>query len=332
MILKENYIIQNSLKINSVADYGAIINNVNDLNKLYKFINDKKLDYFILGEGTNLIPPSRYKGLVISFISDEITELDNITLRVGASTNWHDLVKYTTNKNYYGFENLSLIPGSVGAAPIQNIGAYGSDVEQLIKRVYFYDLDKGTHNSFNNTECRFKYRSSVFKGANFLITHIDFNINKTGKLNIKYKPLLIEANKKTESGIALNPRDVSDIVTDIRKKVLPDPNIEPNVGSFFKNPIVKTSDINLSFFNLHELIIWKIDETYSKVGAARLIELIKNSLNEYDNVSISNKHNLVLTTNGRATQKEVLEFASEIQLNVKNTFNIDLEVEPRIVF
>ena len=113
---------------------------------------------------------------------------------------------------------------------------------------------------------------------------------------------------------------------------MPDPNIEPNVGSFFKNPIVKTSDINLSFFNLHELIIWKIDETYSKVGAARLIELIKNSLNEYDNVSISNKHNLVLTTNGRATQKEVLEFASEIQLNVKNTFNIDLEVEPRIVF
>ena len=99
-----------------------------------------------------------------------------------------------------------------------------------------------------------------------------------------------------------------------------------------KYNIINKKKIHDGFFKLHELIIWKIDETYSKVGAARLIELIKNSLNDYDNVSISNKHNLVLTTNGRATQEEVLEFASEIQLNVKNTFNIDLEVEPRIIF
>ena len=331
MILKKNYLIKNSLQINSVADYGAKINDLNDLDKLFRFINDESLDYFILGEGTNLVPPSRYKGLAISYISDEIVELDERTLRVGSSVNWHDLVNYATNKNYYGFENLSLIPGSVGAAPIQNIGAYGADVQQLIRNVHYYDLDKGIHDSFNNAQCNFEYRNSIFKESNFLITHVDFKIKKNGELNLNYKSLSREANKKIQSGQHLNPKEVSNIVSKIRVGALPDPNKEPNAGSFFKNPIVKLSDINLSSFNLDDLILWKIDENYSKVGAARLIELIKNSLNNYNNVSISSKHNLVLTTNGNASQQEVLKLASEIQSKVKTTFNIDLEIEPRII-
>jgi len=331
MILKENYSIKNSLQISSVADYGAEVNNLHDLDKLFIFINDKRLNYFILGEGTNLIPPSRYKGLAISYISDEILELDENTLRVGSSVNWHELVMYAINKNYFGFENLSLIPGSVGAAPIQNIGAYGADVQQLIMNVHYYDLDKGIHNTFNNTQCNFEYRNSIFKESNFLITHVDFKIKKNGELNLKYKSLSHEVNKKLQSGQQLSPKEVSNIVSKIRMKVLPDPNKEPNAGSFFKNPIVKSSDINSSSFNLDDLILWKIDENYSKVGAARLIELIKNSLNKYDNVSISSKHNLVLTTNGNASQQEVLKLASEIQSKVKTTFNIDLEIEPRII-
>ena len=331
MILKENYSIKNSLQISSVADYGAEVNNLHDLDKLFIFINDKRLNYFILGEGTNLIPPSRYKGLAISYISDEILELDENTLRVGSSVNWHELVMYAINKNYFGFENLSLIPGSVGAAPIQNIGAYGADVQQLIMNVHYYDLDKGIHNTFNNAQCNFEYRNSIFKESNFLITHVDFKIKKNGELNLKYKSLSHEVNKKLQSGQQLSPKEVSNIVSKIRMKVLPDLNKEPNAGSFFKNPIVKSSDINSSSFNLNDLILWKIDENYSKVGAARLIELIKNSLNKYDNVSISSKHNLVLTTNGNASQQEVLKLASEIQSKVKTTFNIDLEIEPRII-
>ena len=331
MILKENYSIKNSLQINSVADYGAEVNNLHDLDKLFIFINDKRLNYFILGEGTNLIPPSRYKGLAISYISDEILELDENTLRVGSSVNWHELVMYAINKNYFGFENLSLIPGSVGAAPIQNIGAYGADVQQLIMNVHYYDLDKGIHNTFNNAQCNFEYRNSIFKESNFLITHVDFKIKKNGELNLKYKSLSHEVNKKLQSGQQLSPKEVSNIVSKIRMKVLPDPNKEPNAGSFFKNPIVKSSNINSSSFNLDDLILWKIDENYSKVGAARLIELIKHSLNKYDNVSISSKHNLVLTTNGNASQQEVLKLASEIQSKVKTTFNIDLEIEPRII-
>ncbi len=331
MILKENYSIKNSLQINSVADYGAEINNLHDLDKLFLFINDKRLNYFILGEGTNLVPPSRYKGLAITYISDEILELDENTLRVGSSVNWHDLVTYAINKNYFGFENLSLIPGSVGAAPIQNIGAYGTDVQQLIRNVHYYDLDEGTHKSFDNVQCNFEYRNSIFKESNFLITHVDFKIKKDGELNLNYKSLSREVNKNIQFGQQLGPKEVSNIVSKIRMKVLPDPNKEPNAGSFFKNPIVKLSDINLSSFNLDDLILWKIDENYSKVGAARLIELIKNSLNNYENVSISSKHNLVLTTNGNASQQEILKLASEIQSKVKTTFNIDLEIEPRII-
>ena len=224
MILKENYSIKNSLQINSVADYGAEVNNLHDLDKLFIFINDKRLNYFILGEGTNLIPPSRYKGLAISYISDEILELDENTLRVGSSVNWHELVMYAINKNYFGFENLSLIPGSVGAAPIQNIGAYGADVQQLIMNVHYFDLDKGIHNTFNNAQCNFEYRNSIFKESNFLITHVDFKIKKNGELNLKYKSLTHEVNKKLQSGQQLSPKEVSNIVSKIRMKVLPDPN------------------------------------------------------------------------------------------------------------
>jgi UDP-N-acetylmuramate dehydrogenase len=160
---------------------------------------------------------------------------------------------------------------------------------------------------------------------------VDFKIIKNGELNLNYKSLSHEANKRIQSGQQINPKDVSNIVSTIRMKVLPDPQKEPNAGSFFKNPIVKLSDINLSSFNLDDLILWEIDENHSKVGAARLIELIKNSLNNYENVSISSKHNLVISTNGNASQQEVLKLASEIQSKVKTTFNIDLEIEPRII-
>ena len=330
MNLEENFKISNSLKINSIADYGVCIGNLDELPALYAFIASSKTKYFILGEGTNLVPPNRYKGLVISLNFNSILNKGE-HIRVGSSVNWNRLVKYAVNNNIYGFENLSLIPGSVGAAPIQNIGAYGVDVKPLIHRVYFFDLDSGEYNSFNSDECRFDYRESALKGSNKIITHIDFKSNLEKKLYLDYKSLSIKIKEISLDEEFLNPQIISKLVTQIREDVLPNPSSEPNVGSFFKNPIVDPSFIKTDYFDLSELVIWELENNLVKVGAARLIQLIKNDLPEFNNVSISKKHNLVITTNGMASQENVIALASAIQLKVKHFFDLDLEIEPRVI-
>lgn len=330
MKLKENFKIPNSIGIKSIADYGIEIQALSELPELYELIKNRNFDYFILGEGTNLIPPNHFKGLVISLKFNDIEKQNNI-IRVGSSVNWHDLVLYSIDRGYYGFENLSFIPGSVGAAPIQNIGAYGSDVKDLISMVYYFDLENGTFNSFTNDECKFSYRDSIFKGSNKIITHIDFLINLNGELNLNYKSLSQKVDLLINSGETIDLSSTSRLVTDIRKEVLPDHNIEPNAGSFFKNPIVDKSKINQTTHNLDELVIWEIDSKFVKVGAARLIQLIKDQLPVFDNVFLSSKHNLVITTNMKADQSEVLEFAEIIKLKVYETFNIKLEIEPRVI-
>ena len=330
MNLEENYKIHNSLKINSVSDYGVCINKLDELPHLFDFIKSKKIKYFILGEGTNLVPPDRYSGLVISLNFKSIKK-NNDLIRVGSSVNWNDLVQYAVNNNIYGFENLSLIPGSVGASPIQNIGAYGVDVEPLIHRVYFFDLMDGSFNSFSSSECKFGYRDSLFKGSNMIITHIEFKSNLEKKLCLSYGSLQNKINDISLDKKFLNPQIISKLITEIREAALPNPLIEPNAGSFFKNPIIDINSIKTDHFDLNELIIWELENNLVKVGAAKLIQLIKNELPEAHNVSISKKHNLVLTTNGKASQQDVINFAKAIQSKVKYYFNINLEIEPRVI-
>ena len=329
MIVSKNININNSLKINSCAKLYTQISTKNDFIELYKYIKKNDLTYLVIGEGTNIVLPETFNGIVIALSFNELSFDNNLkTVRAGASLNWHNFVCECIKNNIHGFENLSLIPGSVGAAPIQNIGAYGQEVSKLIKNVYCFDLNSGEFITLDNKSCRFSYRDSILKNNSFIIYSIDFKSDSNKLLNIEYESIkrYLDTNKIDRK--TLNLKSVSEAICNIRNSTLPDPNIIPNAGSFFKNTIINKNEINTSEFPIDDLIIWEIDDDLVKVGSARLIELIRNRIPKSANVDIYSNHSLVLTTNGQASQDDVLSYANEIMKTVKNVFNIKLEIEP----
>jgi len=299
MIIKTNELISNSLNLYSVAKESVAISNQEELNDLADYISQHNLKYLFLGEGTNLVPPEYFDGMIIKSAFKEISNNSNDVLNVGSAVNWDELVNYSLENNIKGFENLSLIPGSVGASPIQNIGAYGVEVSSLISCIYCYDIENREFITLSNAECNFKYRSSSLKNSTLFIISIDFIIDEQRKLN---------------------------------SSVLPNHHKIFNAGSFFKNPIVNKNNINQEIYNLDQLVYWELENKMLKVGAARLIELIKDKIPDSENVSLYDKHSLVLVTNGKAIQSEVLTYANTIQNLVYETFNINLEIEPNIIY
>jgi len=332
MNILSDHNVPNSLRINSKCKYFVEVNEISEFKNLYSFINEQKKPIFILGEGTNIIPTDYFDGIVIKPKFNHI-KFDNIksTVSVGSSVNWHYFVEKMIGNNIYGYENLSLIPGSVGACPIQNIGAYGQDVSELILKIDCFDYKNNKLISLSNSECGFSYRNSSLRDKPYIIYNIDFDINRSKSLNLKYESIknYIKNNKLDASKLSLI--DTSKIIINIRNSILPDPNTIPNAGSFFKNPTINEQKINTNHFPLDDLIIWSHDDDKVKVGAARLIQLIKNDLNNYNNVSIYSKHALILISNGKASQKDILNFANNIKEVVMETFNISLDIEPTVI-
>ena len=331
MIVEKNSSINNSLGISSKCKYLLTLESENDFDKLKDFLSNNNEKIYIVGEGTNLVLPNYYDGIIIRANFDTLIEdKTNNILKVGAAYNWNDLVNFCISKNINGFENLIDIPGSVGASPIQNIGAYGAEVSSLIKSIDCYCLTEFKKINLTNSECDFVYRNSSLKNSKRLIYNINFITNKVSNISINYQT--IRDYIKENDINANSTRDVANIISKIRSKALPNPNIVNNVGSFFKNPIVRIDSINFTSHSKEELIIWNYDQIRVKVGAARLIELIKNKISTHKNVSLFENHSLVLITNGQATQEDVLNYAYEIQDLVYKTFNIKLEIEPNIIF
>ncbi len=331
MIVEKNSSINNSLGISSKCKYLLTLDSENDFDELKDFLSNNNEKIYIVGEGTNLVLPNYYDGIIIRANFDTLIEdKANNILKVGAAHNWNALVNFCISKNINGFENLIDIPGSVGASPIQNIGAYGAEVSSLIKSIDCYCLTEFKKINLTNSECDFVYRNSSLKNSNRLIYNINFITNKVSNISINYQT--IRDYIKENNINANSTRDVANIISIIRSKALPNPNIVNNVGSFFKNPIVSIDSINFTSHSKEELIIWNYDQVRVKVGAARLIELIKNKISTHKNVSLFENHSLVLITNGQATQDDVLNYASEIQDLVYKTFNIKLEIEPNIIF
>ena len=332
MNILSDHNIPNSLRINSKCRYLVEVNEISEFKNLYRFINEQKKPIFILGEGTNIIPTNYFDGIVIKPKFNHI-KFDNIksTVSVGSSVNWHYFVEKMIANNIYGYENLSLIPGSVGACPIQNIGAYGQDVSELILKIDCFDYKNNKLVSLSNSECGFSYRNSSLRDKPYIIYNIDFDINRSKSLNLKYESIknYIKNNKLDASKLSLI--DTSKIIINIRNSILPDPKTIPNAGSFFKNPTINEQKINTNHFPLDDLIIWSHNDDKVKVGAARLIQLIKNDLNNYNNVSIYSKHALILISNGKALQKDILNFANNIKEVVMQTFNISLDIEPTVI-
>tara|TARA_B100001173_G_C15991159_1_gene549075 strand:- start:279 stop:1277 length:999 start_codon:yes stop_codon:yes gene_type:complete len=330
MLVNKEANLKNSFDIKSIAKYLVTIESESSLKELSVFLENHDEEVLVLGEGTNVVLPDYFDGVVIKTTLNDLTYMSDDEVAVGSSMNWNSFVRWSLDNNLNGLENLTLIPGSVGAAPIQNIGAYGVEVCDFIKSVRFYDLTNNTIKEFNNSECKFAYRTSIFQSMHIIILSVTLKfVSKS--INIEYISIqnYIDNNKIDKS--FLTPKILSSIIEEIRRSKLPDPGIIPNVGSFFKNPVVKKSSINTNFFSYDDLIIWSIDEEQVKVGAARLLELIEDLVPVHSEVELYKDHSLVLINKGNASQQDILNFSDTLKDKVLETFNIQLDIEPIII-
>lgn len=330
MLVTKEAFVKNSLAIKSIAKYLITIESESSLEELSIFLKKNNEEVLVLGEATNVVLPNYFDGIVIKTILSDTNYISKSEVSVGSSVNWDSFVGWTLNNNLTGLENLTLIPGSVGAAPIQNIGAYGIEVCDFIKSVRFFDLMTNSIKEFNNAECKFGYRASIFQNMHIIILSVTFKFLPK-PININYKSIqnYIENNKIDKS--SLSPKTLSSIVKKIRTSKLPSPDVIPNVGSFFKNPIVNKSSINTDHYSYDDLIMWSIDKDLVKVGAARLLELIEDLIPNHSEVELYRDHSLVLINKGNASQEDIINYSKLVQNKVLETFNIQLNVEPLII-
>lgn len=292
----------------------------------------------ILGGGSNILFTRDVAGLVLK---NDIRGIEivaarerQVELRVGAGENWHDFVLWAVGQGYGGVENLSLIPGSVGASPIQNIGAYGTEVKDVLTQVEAVDLESGALHVFSNADCQFGYRDSIFKRAEkerYVIVTVTFALDKPGyhRVNVSYGDILktLEAN-----GVGATPSiaDISHAVIQIRSSKLPDPAKIGNCGSFFKNPEVPRSILDHIRTTHPQAPAYDLPNGHVKVPAGWLIEQCGWKGKRVGNTGCYEKQALVLVNHGGATGVEVWQLAQDIIASVKSKFGIVLEPEVNI--
>tara|TARA_B100000902_G_C27290689_1_gene906974 strand:- start:1094 stop:2050 length:957 start_codon:yes stop_codon:yes gene_type:complete len=315
--------IPNSFGLQARAKNCILINSLDDLS-LLETIDDEIL---IIGAGTNVILNDYFDGTVIMVNIQEIEKVNGF-ISVGAGVSWADLIEYCLLNELYGIENLTHIPGSVGAAPVQNIGAYGVEISSFINNIECFNLKTKKPEMLSHNQCQFQYRDSIFKLKDFVILKVNFVFNKNFEPNLSYPALSEYLKDGSIDTLTITPRILSNSVRAIRDSKLPDPKMEPNVGSIFKNPLVKTNDFDHAFLDGHR---WEQSDGYTKFSAARLIELIKSELIIPDSLNFSKDHSLVLINNGGASFNEVINLLNQIQTMIFNKFKIQLEIEPEIV-
>lgn len=307
-----------------------------DLIEAFKFLKRENLPHLALGGGSNVLFVDDFQGWVLKneIMGKQILREDEefVDLTVGSGENWHDFVLWCLDRGFYGLENLSLIPGSVGAAPIQNIGAYGIEVKQFISKVEGFDLE-GRFQTFDNRECEFGYRESVFKLKyldRFFITSVTFRLYKTPKLNLEYGPIRAELNKL---GIASpSAKDVSDIVIGIRRSKLPDPKEVGNAGSFFKNPVVQKSVFQKLSAEYPEMPHYRSgDPDKIKIPAGWLIEKAGWKGQAHGAAGVHKNQALVLINLNGASGAQIRELSQKIQSDVMQKLGIQLEPEVRMI-
>ncbi len=320
----------NTFGIDVYSNYFAAIKSETDLKLLIEsdiFQQNKRL---ILGGGSNILFTDNFDGITIH---SEITGLEiiqenkeQVTLKAGSGLEWDELVEFCVNRNWGGIENLSDIPGKVGAAPVQNIGAYGTEAKDTIKKVYAVNLKNGENCAFSPSECKFGYRYSIFKEneyKNFFITHVVFSFNKKPTLLTSYGSINEELDKLGKRDI----RTVRQVIQKIRKSKLPSVDETASAGSFFKNPVIDKQKADLIKQDYPHMPEFKVNDRQIKIPAAWLIE--QCGLRGYTEGQVGTYENqpLVIINHGGATGKEVVNFSAMIREKVANKFGILLEPE-----
>lgn len=317
----------NTLNLPAQANL-AVLSDEKQLASLFKV----EQPLFFLGGGSNVIMAEQVAHKVVLLALkgiDLIAETPSyFMVQAGAGEIWHDFVKFCLRHNWCGLENLALIPGTVGAAPVQNIGAYGVELEQLIDSVTALNMQTQKTYQLSKADCEFAYRDSMFKRSgfgNWLILKVNFKLPKVSHINMSYPDLQKHQLLQKPNVYA---QDIFAAVCDIRKNKLPDPNILPNAGSFFKNPIVAksfTTDLKQKYPDLR---YFSVDQNTDKLAAGWLIDQAGWRGKSLGPVGMHKKQALVMVNHGGAVANDVLRLADKIKADVKNKFNVSLEQEP----
>lgn len=311
----------------------AVLKNKEDLFQL-KSIRNQYKDFLILGGGSNVLFVSNYSGIIIqnklSGIKILQEDKETIILKVASGMNWHEFVITAVNNNWGGIENLSLIPGTVGAAPIQNIGAYGVEIKEVIKEVIAFDLEKEEFITFTNEECQFGYRDSVFKRpenkGKYFITDVIIQLTKnptTFKVSYGDIQKMMDLNQMKDYSV----KNISDAVIQIRKQKLPDPKDIGNSGSFFKNPEISSEQTQQLLAVYPTMPHYKISDSITKIPAAWLIEQCGWKGLKVGNTGNHAQQALVIVNYGNATGEEIRQHAINVQKSVLDKFQIELQAE-----
>jgi UDP-N-acetylmuramate dehydrogenase len=307
-----------------------------DIDTFVRFNESREdLSVFILGGGSNVLFINNFNGLVlhpnIPGIAKVKEDRQNVWLEVGAGEVWDEFVRYCVIAQLGGIENLSLIPGNVGAAPVQNIGAYGQEVSETIELVKGYDIERKEAVEFPHDACEFNYRDSIFKNKlknRVIITSVIFKLEKFPAFNLAYA----QVEEKTMAFGEVNLQNIRQAVIEIRSSKLPDVKLTGNAGSFFKNPVVNI-DLADKIREIYPNVpVYKADSGNVKLAAGWLIE--KTGLKGYrqKNVGVHDKQSLVLVNYGGATGEEIYQFSEMVKQEVNKKFSIELEREVNCIF
>jgi len=287
------------------------------------------LPVLILGGGSNMVFVNNFPGVVLHLANQGITYTDmgenQISVRIAAGKNWHRLVMACCQQNLWGLENLALIPGSAGAAPVQNIGAYGVELSRLLNRVEVYDRYHNIWQNLDRNQCEFAYRDSIFKKEPDRYVIRAIHITLSARPVLTYPDVIKQlSSEKTDQ---LNPLKIANEICAIRQSKLPNPDVLPNAGSFFKNPVIHAD----THINLPDSAPRFKQGDQIKISAAWLIDQCGYKGTQMNDVGVYERHALVLVNLGQATGKDILTLSEKIQYSVAQRFGIHLEPEPLII-
>lgn len=325
----------NTFGIEAKAKQFVAVHSIEELKQVLQQNSSEKK--FILGGGSNMLLTKDIDALVIhiDLIGKKVIQEtdDFVWVESQAGENWHEFVLWTIDQNFGGLENMSLIPGNVGTTPVQNIGAYGAEIKDTFYSCQAIHIENQGIKTFNNSECHFGYRESVFKNEvkdQYIITSVVFKLTKRNhKINISYGDIAGELTKNNIENPTL--KDVSNAIIAIRKSKLPDPKELGNSGSFFKNPIVSKAAFESIHKQFPEMKYYEISESEVKVPAGWLIEQAGFKGKRFGDAGIHKNQALVLVNYGNATGQEILAVSKNIQETVFTIFGIRIEAEVNVI-
>lgn len=335
-------IIQHNVSLKSFNTFGIDVNaqsfiDITTENDIIELLADDitKAPFLILGGGSNVLFTKAFPGLVIKLSIPGITSEmvgDHIEVTAGAGVVWHDLVMFCVDNGFAGMENLSLIPGTVGASPVQNIGAYGVELKDVFQSCTAFEISSGVKKTFNYDDCAFGYRDSVFKQelkGKYIISSVVFRLTAQPKLNTQYGAIQEELQSRNIDHPTI--KDISDVVSSIRVGKLPDPSTIGNAGSFFKNPVVTAEEFAIVHAQFPEVVHYSLANGMEKLAAGWLIEQCGFKGVTVGNTGTWKYQALVLVNHGNATGTEVYSFSEQIINAVDAKFGVLLEREVNIL-